>query len=391
MARQWNVGILGCGNIFDAYARLAAVFAPIKLVACADIDPQAAAAKATRYGLQALSPDELISHPGIDAIINLTNPASHAATTAAILQAGKHAHTEKPLALTLEDGDMLVDLAESRGLMLSSAPDTFLGGAQQTARRLIDEGRLGVVKSGSAHFMNHGMERWHPNPHPYYQRGAGPVLDMGPYYISALVNLLGPVRRVVALATTFFDQRLVTAEGPNKGSRVPVTTPTTSQALLEFRSGAQIHFSVSYDNWGHGHRNPIELHGTEGSLMVPDPNYFAGTAELISESGVQQFGSESAPFGQDNWIEVSGRRIGNYRGAGVADMLDAAETGRLPRASGRFARHVLEVLLAIIESAEAGRFVEIGSTTERPAPMTDADAARLIAADAPQTFSPTAA
>jgi predicted dehydrogenase len=390
MARQWNVGVLGCGNIFDAYARLSAVFAPVKLVACADLNGEAAAAKASRYGLEALAPDALIAHPGIDAIINLTNPASHAATTAAILRAGKHAYAEKPLALTLADGDALVALADSSGLMLASAPDTFLGGAQQTARRLIDEGRLGTIKSGSAHFMNHGMERWHPNPHPYYQRGAGPVLDMGPYYISALVNLLGPVRRVVALATTFFDERLVTADGPNRGSRVPVTTPTTSQALLEFRSGAQIHFSVSYDNWGHGHRNPIELHGTLGSLMVPDPNYFAGTAELHGDGEVQRFGSEAVAFGQDNWIEVKGTRTGNYRGAGVADMLDAAEHGRQPRASGRFARHVLEVLLAIIESAEIGRFVEIASTTDRPAPMTAEDAARLIAPDAPQTFAPDA-
>lgn len=249
MARQWSIGVLGCGNIFDAYARLSAIFAPVRLVACADVNRAATEAAAARYGLRAMDPEAMLADPGIDAIVNLTNPASHGATTAAILDAGKHAYTEKPLALTLADGDRLVELAERRGLMLGSAPDTFLGGGHQTARRLIDEGRLGEVKSGSAHFMNHGMERWHPNPHPYYQQGAGPVLDMGPYYVSALVNLLGPVRRVVALAARFFDQRLVTAEGPNQGTSVPVTTPTTSQALLEFRSGAQIHLSLSYDTW----------------------------------------------------------------------------------------------------------------------------------------------
>ncbi|MGO1077972.1 Gfo/Idh/MocA family protein [Inquilinus sp. CA228] len=387
MARQWTIGVLGCGNIFDAYARLSAIFAPVQLVACADVSRAAAEAAAGRYGLRPMDPEAMLADPGIDAVVNLTNPASHATTTAAILEAGKHAYTEKPLALTLADGDRLVELAERRGLMLGSAPDTFLGGGHQTARRLIDEGRLGTVKSGSAHFMNHGMERWHPNPHPYYQQGAGPVLDMGPYYVSALVNLLGPVRRVVALATRFFDQRLVTAEGPNRGTRVPVTTPTTSQALLEFRSGAQIHASLSYDTWGHGHRNPIELHGTEGSLMIPDPNYFAGGLELVRDGAPERFDPAGAPFGRDNWIEPAGRRIGNYRGLGLADMLDAAETGRPARASGRFARHVLEVLLAIVASAEAGRFVEIGSTTDRPAPMTPEDAARLTAAGAPQEFT----
>jgi len=386
MARQWTIGVLGCGNIFDAYARLSVLFAPLRLVACADIDRAAAEAAAARCGLRAMDPEAMLADPGIDAIVNLTNPASHAATTTAILEAGKHAYTEKPLALTLADGDRLVDLAKSRGLMLGAAPDTFLGGGHQIARRLIDEGRVGQVMSGSAHFMNHGMERWHPNPHPYYQHGAGPVLDMGPYYISALVNLLGPVRRVVALATRFFEERLVTAAGPNQGSRVPVTTPTTSQALLEFRSGAQIHLSLSYDIWGHGHRNPIELHGTEGSLMIPDPNYFAGGVELI-RGAPERFDPAGAPFGRDNWIEPAGRRIGNYRGLGLADMLDAAEAGRPARASGRFARHVLEVLLAIVGSAEAGRFVEIGSTTDRPAPMTAEDAARLAAAGAPRDFT----
>lgn len=387
MSKRWNVGVVGCGHIFDAYARLSEVFEPIRLVACADIDHATAVRRATQYGLEALSFEAMLARPDIDAVINLTNPASHAATTSAILAAGKHAYSEKPLALTMVDANALITQAEAQGVLLGCAPDTFLGGAHQLARRLIDEGRVGTIKSGSAHFMNHGMEAWHPNPFPYYQVGAGPVLDMGPYYVSALVNLLGPIKRVVSLATKFFDQRTVTAAGPHQHSVVPVTTPTTSQALLEFASGAQIHFSVSYDNWGHGHTNPIELHGTTASLLVPDPNYFGGKVELIDAAGRHPLDANDTVFGNLNWVEPSGKTISNYRGLGLADLLDASAARRQPRASGVFARHVLEVLLAIIKSAEDRRFVDIASTLHRPAPLSEADALRLKSADAPATFA----
>jgi len=385
MSAKRKIGVIGCGHIFDAYARLSQVFAPIHLVACADLDMTIAKARGAQYGLDALSVEDLLARPDIDAVINLTNPASHAAITSAILAAGKHAYSEKPLALSLDDANRLLVEAETSGLLIGVAPDTFLGGAHQLARRLIDEGQVGEIKSGSAHFMNHGMEDWHPNPHPYYQVGAGPVLDMGPYYISALVNLLGPVRRVVALASKFFEERLVTAAGKNQNSVVPVTTPTTSQALIEFASGAQIHFSVSYDNWAHGHTNPIELHGTKASLMVPDPNFFGGTVQLVDGGGRLSFAANDMIFGGLNWLEPS-KALGNYRGLGLADLLDAAETGRTPRASGAFARHVLEVLLAIIGSAEEGRFVDIASTVDRPLPLTETEAARLKATDAPTSF-----
>ncbi|NLS00100.1 Gfo/Idh/MocA family oxidoreductase [Rhizobium sp. P38BS-XIX] len=385
--KQWNVGIIGCGHIFDAYARLSAVFKPIRLVACADVDMAAAERRGKQYGLSALSASDLLARQDIDVVINLTNPASHATVTEAILKSGKHAYTEKPLALTMADADHLLEVARQNGRLIGSAPDTFLGGAHQAARRLVDEGKLGIVKSGSAHFMNHGMEHWHPNPFPYFQVGAGPVLDMGPYYMTALVALLGPVRRVIAMASKFFEERHVTAEGPAKNTSVPVTTPTTSQALLEFSSGAQIHFSVSYDNWGHGHTNPIELHGTNASLMVPDPNYFGGGLTLIDAGGRHAIDTAKTVFGNLNWQEPAGATISNYRGLGLADLLVAAESGQAPRASGDLSRHVLEVLLAIIKSAEIGEFVEIKSTVERPAPLSEDDAALLKSADAPSNFA----
>lgn len=385
--KKWNVGIIGCGHIFDAYARLSSVFEPINLVACSDVDMAAAQKRAQQYGLSALTVDDLLAREDIEVVINLTNPASHAAITEAILKAGKHAYTEKPLALTMADANRLLEVAEKHGRLIGSAPDTFLGGAHQAARRLVDEGRLGEVKSGSAHFMNHGMEHWHPNPFAYFQVGAGPVLDMGPYYITALVALLGPVRRVIAMATKFYEERHVTADGPAKNTVVPVTTPTTSQALIEFRSGAQIHFSVSYDNWGHGHANPIELHGTKASLMVPDPNYFGGALTLIDAGGRQRIETATTVFGNLNWQEPAGATISNYRGLGLADLLAAAESGRTARASGQLSRHVLEILLAIIKSAEINDFVAIVSTVARPEPLGEDDAALLKAADAPSTFA----
>ncbi|MCX5478055.1 Gfo/Idh/MocA family oxidoreductase [Kaistia geumhonensis] len=386
MTRRFKVGIIGCGHIFDAYARLSRVFAPIDIVACADIDQLAANRRASQYGLTSLGVSELLAESGIDAVINLTNPASHATITDAALSAGKHTYSEKPLALAMADAHHLIDLAMRNGLGLAAAPDTFLGGAHQAARGLIDAGRLGTIKAGSAHFMNHGMEAWHPNPFPYYQAGAGPVLDMGPYYVTVLVSLLGPVKRVASLATTFFDEREVTAEGPNQGTIVAVATPTNSQSLIDFHSGAQVHFSTSYDVWGHGHVNPIELHGTEASLMLPDPNYFAGGLEIIDANGRSPIDTQDAPFGIPNWREPRGALIGNYRGLGLADMLDGIANGRAARASGDLALHVLEVLLAIIRSAERGQFIEIESTIERPEPLDIETARRLKAVDAPAEF-----
>lgn len=390
MTGRFKVGIIGCGHIFDAYARLSRLFAPVEIVACADIDQAAAARRAGQYGFAALGVRALLSEPGIDAVINLTNPASHVEVSDAALAAGKHVYSEKPIALAMADAHHLVDRAARRGLGLAAAPDTFLGGAHQAARALVDSGRLGTVKSGSAHFMNHGMETWHPNPFPYYQVGAGPVLDMGPYYVTVLVGLLGPVRRVAALATKFFDERHVTAEGPNHDTRVTVTTPTSSQSLIEFRSGAQVHFSTSYDVWGHGHVNPIELHGTEASLMVPDPNYFGGALALVGGGGRETVDTANVPFGRLNWREPRGATIANYRGLGLADMLDGVAHGRPARASGALALHVLDVLLAIVRSAEEGRFVEVESSIERPAPLDAETASRLHAADAPAEFAPIA-
>ncbi|MCX5512208.1 oxidoreductase [Kaistia algarum] len=376
MSTVHKIGLIGAGNISEAYLKLAPLFPGTKIVAVADIAPAAAKARADQFGIAAMTVDELLKNSEIDTVINLTIPAAHYEISHSILSAGKHAYSEKPFALSVDDGKKLVAEADARGLKLGSAPDTFLGGGGQTARRLIDEGKVGHIIAGTMHFMGHGMEAWHPNPGFFFQPGGGPVLDMGPYYTSALINLIGPAKSVTAIASKGFEERFVTAEGPMKGKSVPVLVPTTINAIIEFVSGAQVSFGVSWDVWKHGHENPIELYGSEGTMLVPDPNFFGGAVRYSKAGGDYiEVDAAEAPFGRANW---SGERA-NYRMLGVADLLDAAETGREPRCSGRVALHALDIMVSILDAAASRKVVELSTTTERPAPLTATDAERLIA------------
>ena len=381
MAATARIGIIGCGNISDAYLRLAALFRKVAIVACADIVPAVAQAKAATYGIRAMTVDELLKSDEIDAVINLTIPAAHFAVTHAILTAGKHAYTEKPLALDYASARKLVAEADRRGLALGGAPDTFLGGAGQMARKLIDKGTIGGVVAGTAHVMNHGMEHWHPNPTFFYRPGAGPVFDIGPYYLTTLVSLLGPIRSVTAMAKKSFPTRRVSAEGPMKGKTVKVTTPTTITAILDFAAGAQITLATSWDVWKHGHQNPIELYGEKGSMLVPDPNFFGGRIAWSEGAGdYREVDTTSEPFATPNWPWAGPFTRANYRMLGVADMLDAVATGRAPRCSGKLAAHVVDAMESILVSARERRFVKLRSTVEQPAPLTAAEARRLAKA-----------
>jgi predicted dehydrogenase len=381
MARGAGIGIIGCGVISEAYFRLAPSFADLKILACADIVPEAAKARAAQFGVRAMSVDELLNSDAIDVVINLTVPAAHYDVSRSILSAGKHAYSEKPLTLSARDARKLVNEADKRGLKLGCAPDTFLGGGGQTARRLLDKGAIGKVVSGSAHVLSHGMEHWHPNPAFFFQPGAGPMLDLGPYYVTALVNLLGPVKTVAAMATAGFPHRLVTAEGPMKGKKVKVTTPTTINATLEFHSGAEVTIATSWDVWKHGHGNPIELYGTNGSMLVPDPNFFGGKVLYSERDGdYVEVDGGLAPFGALNYQGRPGTPMrANYRMLGVADLVDAVRRKREPRCSGRLAAHVLDVMESTLVSAEQRKFITIKSETERPKPLSETDAKRLAA------------
>ena len=368
-----GVGIVGCGNISTIYFENIPTYRGIKVRACADLRPEAAAAKAKAFGVDALSVDDLLKRDDIGIVVNLTIPATHADVSLAALSAGKHVFSEKPLALGVAGGRKVLAEAEARGLMVGCAPDTFLGAGGRLARRLIDEGAVGRVLSGAAFILSHGMEHWHPDPEFFFKPGAGPVLDVGPYTITALVNLLGPVARVHAVTSTGFAERVVTADGPRKGDRIKVETPTTLLSLLEFADGPQVSFNASWDVWKHGHP-PIELYGTEGSVRVPDPNFFGGVVEVSARDG-DWVGHDSAalPLGAPNWPAET-REFANYRALGVAEMAAALRSGTTNHASGRLAQHVLDVMTAIV----AGGSSTIATEAARPNPMTDEDAAALL-------------
>lgn len=374
-----GVGIIGCGNISTAYLGLAPNFKALEVRAVADLNMDAAEARAAEYeGVRALSVDDLLAADDIDLIINLTVPAAHFDVTRRILEHGKHAYSEKPYVLTLEEGETLRKLAEEKGLRVGSAPDTFMGGSHQYVRALIDGGKVGKITSGTCHFMGPGMEMWHPNPDFFFAPGGGPVLDMGPYYVTNLVQLLGPVARVAALSNKGRESRTITTDCPRKGESVPVIVDTNIHALLQFESGAAITLSVSWDVFAHRHQN-MELYGTEGAIFVPDPNFFGGKVEMCGTDGeMAEVDVPEHPFGVLNMKDGQGNDRANWRTAGVADMAQAIVENRPHRCSLELATHVIDVLTSILKSGETGAFVDLTTTCERPAAVTPTEAAKLL-------------
>ncbi len=359
-----GIGIIGCGNISTTYLRLAPLFKGLVVRAVADVNMDAAAVRAGQFATLAQSVDDVLSNPDIDVVINLTVPDAHFGVTKRILQAGKHAYSEKPLVLTLAQGVELRDLAASKGLAVGCAPDTFLGGAHQQARALIDEGRVGQITAGGAAVLNHGMEHWHPNPDFFFLPGAGPMLDLGPYYIANLINLIGPVRRVAALTSSAQAERTI-SNGPRNGETVPVKTPTNIHALLEFHSGATVTLCTSWDVYSH-RRGHMELYGTEGSIYVPDPNFFGGVVEVAGRDGViTPQPAWDHPFGRANQDSPRGP-LANYRTAGLADMVRSVVAGDEARCSLARALHGVDVMTACLASGEAGSFVTLTTTCTRP-------------------------
>ncbi len=372
-----GVGLIGCGNISTIYLQNLPRFAGVDVRAVSDMRPEAAQARGAEFDVPALAVDDLLKREDIDIVVNLTVPSAHAEVSLEALSAGKHVFSEKPLATGLEDGRRLAGEAETRGLGLGCAPDTFLGAGGRLARRLVDEGAVGTVLSGTAFILSHGMEHWHPDPEFFYRPGGGPVMDMAPYYLSALVNLLGPVERVRSAASTGFAERTISAEGPRTGQRIRVETPTTAHALLEFAGGAQVVLAASWDVWAHGHPR-LELYGMEGSLRPPDPNFFGGAVALTDRGGPwSEQNSSALPLGRPNW-PADAPREANYRGLGVAELAASLGSGRPHRTNGRLALHVLEVMAAIVEGAPDGGPVEIASQVARPDPMAEAEAAGYL-------------
>jgi predicted dehydrogenase len=333
---------------------------------------EAAQARADEYGVRAQTVEDLLAADDIDVIVNLTIPAVHYAITRQILEAGKHAYSEKPLVLTMEEGEDLRKLATDKGLRVGSAPDTFLGGAHQQARALIDDGAVGRIIGGTCHVMGHGMEDWHPNPDFFYQPGAGPVLDIGPYYITNLIQLLGPVKAVTSLATATFATRTI-GNGARDGETVPVDTPTNIHALMAFANGATVTLGASWDVWAHRHGH-MELYGETGSLFLPDPNFFGGAVEQAGPDGdIQPVAAWDHPFGVPN----QGDRA-NYRCAGLADMATAIAEDRPHRCAIELAIHAVDVMTSILRAGEERRFVDLATTCERPEALSPQQARDLM-------------
>ncbi len=378
MARKFGIGVIGCGNISKTYFSLAKLFAGIEMRACADINEAAAKARAAEFGLRAESVAGLLAAPDIDIVVNLTVPSVHYEVSKAVLTAGKHVYSEKPYVLSVRDGLDLQKRADKNGLRIGSAPDTFLGGSHQLARHLIDSGKVGKITGGTCHVMSHGMEDWHPNPDFFFQPGGGPILDLGPYHIANLVQLIGPVRQVAALATIPAKERTITSQ-PRHGERIPVTTPTTIHALLEFESGAAMTLTASWDVWDHAHA-PMELYGEEGTIHLPDPNWFGG--ELIyseRKTRVPKLPRWDHPFGVPNHRDGNGM-VANYRTVGLADMARAIAEVRPHRCSGEAALHAVDIMMGILKSGATGKFVAMRTTCERPEALGVSEAKALLSA-----------
>ncbi len=350
-----KAGVIGCGNISRTYFGNKDIFPNLKIVKCADINPDAAKKAAETYGIEACSVQELLADPEISLVLNLTTPGAHAEIALASLNAGKHIYTEKPLAVNMEEADNIMKLAAEKNLRVGCAPDTFLGGGQQACRAIIDSGIIGKISGGTALMLCPGHESWHPAPAFYYLKGAGPLFDMGPYYITSLINLLGPVESVCAFASRATDCRKGTKV--NHGKTFDVEVDTSVSALLKFVSGAVISLVMSFDvSVKSPDMSCIELWGLEGGLRVPDPNTFGGEVKF-GKAGLTNGWATAA----NNFIYTDNTRI-----IGLADMALAIEENRPHRASGELAYHVLDVMCSITKSAENGQFVKIQSTCKRP-------------------------
>jgi len=352
-----KIGVIGCGNISNAYFTACKKFHILDVTACADLDIERARAKAAEHGIpRACTPEELLADPEIQIVVNLTIPKAHAEVDLAVLKAGKSVHSEKPLALTRDEGMSIMQAAERQRLRVGCAPDTFLGGGIQTCVKLINDGGIGQPVAATAFMLCRGHESWHPAPEFYYQRGGGPMLDMGPYYLTALVAILGPIRRVTGMTRITFPRRKITSK-PKAGAWIDVEVPTHVVGVMEFAGGAIGTLVTSFDVWG-GAVPRIEVYGSEGTLSVSDPNSFGGSVKIMKA-------------GAKEWAELplTHGYVENSRGIGVADLAYALQSGRAHRASGRMALHVLDAMQAFHEAAEYGRHMELKTSCERPAPL----------------------
>jgi predicted dehydrogenase len=358
-----GVGVIGVGVISDTYLENLGSFPDVEVLIVGDLLTDRARVQAEKYGIPAHgSPADVLEHPDVQLVVNLTIPAAHVEVSSAAIAAGKHVWSEKPLGLDRDAVAAMLEQARAAGVRVGSAPDTLLGPGFQSARRAIEAGAIGEPLFAQTAFQTQGPDLWHPNPGFLFARGAGPLLDMGPYYFSALVSLLGPVDRVAAVGTKKHEERVI-ATGPNAGTTFPVEVPSTMQLITAFESGKQAQSLLSFDSALERH-GVLEIHGTEGSIVLPDPNMFTGRTAYVKPLGVLRDGMSH----EQPWIEVEEQGAVVGRGLGVLDMVRAIAADRPHVASGELGSHVLDVLLSAQESAATEEFVKVRSTVA-PVPL----------------------
>ena len=384
MHKIFKVGLIGCGHIAETYFRAHKYFNNFKIIKCADINKKAAEKCAKTYKINFSSVNELLKDKNIEVILNLTIPTAHFAVAKKSLLSGKHVYSEKPLAVNFKDGLELVKIARRKKLFIGNAPDTFLGGGNQKARQLLDKKIIGKIKFGTAIFAFPGIQSYHPNPEPWFRKkGGGPVIDMGPYYLTALVNLLGPAKFVTSTCNNNTKKRII-GIGPKKGKRIKVECPTTYFSTIRFQNGTIIRLTLSFDVISHL-RNHIELYGEKGSMIVPDPNMFGGSVLLSRKLGSKwkNYKTNKMVLGKINIRTQSSRANesptnANYRGVGLAEMIYSIRKKKQHRCNGNLSLHVLNIIEGIHKSAKNGKKYFFKTSCERPKYFTNKDINSII-------------
>ena len=384
MNKVFKVGLIGCGHISETYFRAQEYFNNIRIVKCADINLDAAKKCSIHYNIEALTVEEILKDKDIEIILNLTIPSAHYEVSKLALENGKHSYAEKPLAVKFEHGKELLKISKDKKLYLGNAPDTFLGGGIQKTRELIDNGVIGDIKLGNAIFAYPGIQSYHPNPEPWFNENeGGPVIDMGPYYLTALVNLLGPAKQVQGRCTKVFKEREI-GIGPKKGKKFKVETPTTYLATIQFENDSIIQITLSFDVIAH-QRNHIELYGTKGSMIVPDPNMFGGSVYVCKKLGSpwKEFKTNQLPLGKINIRTQSSRANesptnANYRGVGLAEMAYCIDKKKIHRCNGEVSLHVLDLIQSTMQSAKTNKPIRLSTTCKIPKLFTNKEINKLM-------------
>ena len=384
MNKVFNVGLIGCGHISETYFRTQEFFNNIKIIKCADINSKSANDCAKKYNIQALSIEEILQDKEIEIILNLTIPKAHFEISEKALLAGKHSYSEKPLCINFEDGKRLLEVSRKKNLYLGSAPDTFLGGGIQKTRNLLDEGLIGKIELGNAIFAYPGVQSYHPSPEPWFAKNeGGPVIDMGPYYITTLVNLLGPAINVSSRSKKVFNEREI-GIGQRKGAKFLVECETTYVSTIEFKNNSLIQMTLSFDVKDHK-RNHIELYGNKGSIIVPDPNMFGGSVYTCLELGGKwtEHKTDNLELGKINIKTQSSRANesptnANYRGAGLSEMAYSIEKNKLHLCNGELSLHVLDIIRSIMRAAESGKTEVINTSCKKPDSFTQEEIKKLL-------------